>query len=655
MKLEQKKVLITALLALSIAIIGYLAYQDMLGYFFTAQDSTTLIDTGRVRSFRDVLRIFNEPLMNGTTLTKLSLFYRPIATLSYSLDYSIWGLNPFGYHLTDLILHILVSLSVFLVLLRLTEGKPAVAWLGAVIFTVHPILVESVPAIPRRHDTMAVLFLLVSLLLFIKHLSGQERRRVYLFGSLVCYLLALGAKEIAVIFPALILGYLVIFSPNRKSIFSRIGGALKSSLPFLVVTPLFLGFRAYIVRGVGGYDPTLVPSSDKLNFFTGTLTDYAADLVYPVSFAVTFFQPFPTLLQRVGSQVALLLFFVLLCLYRRAIFKIIGYPRRQTLRTAMIGLAGVAAFCLIAILAYPSLAPFVNGAIKRAYQDQGPAFLSAAMTNRHDVPVEAYFYRAGELLSSGFSKLFFLAAISFGILIGFDKREKIKRFLSESHTGMTLSFLVIWLLVPLGVYLLTFTFTHRYMYLSVIPFSGIVAILVSQSVDSTRSLIRRVNSNGFSLSFALTEPPAFAFLMLSTVTFSLLAYSPLVRTYGEWKDSAAISSTILHRLTQVVDELPNDAVVEVFNLPERIASYETTIPHVKTPSYLADYSIKSWLDLHRPANRITVLVSTRSKPESFPRGLDLEVKKGGNKNVEVTISFEDNTSKNVEKGFISKN
>jgi hypothetical protein len=654
MKLEQKKILITALLALSIVIVGYLAYRDMLGYFFTATDATTLIDTGRVRSFRDVLRIFNEPLMNGTTLTKLSLFYRPIATLSYSLDYAIWGLNPFGYHLTDLIVHLLVSLSVFLLLLRLTEGKQAVAWLGAVIFTLHPILVESVPAIPRRHDGMAALFLLVSLLLFLEHFYGRERRRVYLFGSLGCYLLALGAKEIAVIFPALIVGYLVIFSPNRESIFARIGGALKSSLPYLVVTPLFLGFRAYIVHGVGGYEPTLVPSVDKLSFLAGTLTDYAAALVYPVSFAATFFLPFPTLLQKVGSQAALLLFFVLLCLYRRALFKIIGYPRQQALRTAMIGLAGVAVFSLIAILAYPSLTPFVNGAIKLAYQDHGPAFLSAAMTNRHEASVEPYFYRAGQLLGSGFSSLIFLAAISFGVLIGFDKREKIKRFLSESHTGMALSFLVIFLFVPLCVYLLTFTFTYRYMYLSVIPFSGILAILISQSVHSTRSLIRRGNSNGFSLSFALTEPPAFALLLLSTVTFSLLAYSPLVRTYGEWKDSAAISSTILRQLTQIVDELPNDAVVEVFNLPERIASYETAIPHVRTTSYLADYSIKSWLDLQRPANRITVRVGSRSKPESFPQTLDLEVKKGGSTNVKVTVSFEGNTSKNAKKVFISR-
>ena len=245
MKLEQKRVLITSLLVLSIVIIGYLTYQDMLGYFFTAQDSTTLIDTGRVRSFRDVLRIFNEPLMNGTTLTKLSLFYRPIATLSYSLDYSIWGLNPFGYHLTDLILHILVSLAVFLLLLRLTEGKQAAAWLGAVIFTIHPILVESVPAIPRRHDSYcSAVPARLSAYFLSSTAPAQGAGAVYLLISLFCYLLALGAKEIAVIFPALIVGYLVIFSPNRKSILARVGGALKSSLPYLVVTPLFLGFQS---------------------------------------------------------------------------------------------------------------------------------------------------------------------------------------------------------------------------------------------------------------------------------------------------------------------------------------------------------------------------------------------------------------------------
>ena len=645
MKLEQKRFLITSVLVLSIILLGYLTYQDMLGYFFTAQDATTLIDTGRVHSFQDVLRILNEPLMNGTTLTKLSLFYRPVATFSYSLDYSIWGLNPFGYHLTDLILHILVALAVYLLLLRLTEGKRAAAWLGAVLFTTHPILVESVPAIPRRHDGIAVLFLLLSLLLFMKHRSSPRRGSIYLLISLFCYLLALGAKEIAVIFPALLVGYLIIFSPNQR-LLARVGGTLKASLPYLVLTPLFLAFRAHIVDGVGGYDPRLIPLANKLNFFTGTIWDYVADLIYPVSFVATFFQPFPTLLQKVGSQAALLVFFVLLCLYRRALFNIIGYPKHPAVRSLMVGTAGLALLSLIVVLAYPSLAFLVNGAIERGRHDTAPAFLSDFMTN-HEAPVEAYFYRAGKLLSSLFSVLLFVSALCFGILLAFEKRRSIKRFLLETKTGMGLSFLVFWLLVPLGVYLLTFTFTHRYMYLSIIPFSGILAILIHQSFSSTRSLIRRAHSNGFSLTFALSEPPTLALLLLSVASLSLLAYSPLFRSYGEWKDSAEISSKILNQFIQVVDELPNNAVVKVFNLPERISAYEKTIPHVKTPSYLADYSIKSWLDLHRPANRVTVLVSSRSKPESYPRDVNLEVRKGENNNVEVRVSFGNSVPKNA--------
>ena len=240
MQAERSRLPHTALLALSIIIVGYLTYRDMLGYFFTAQDSPTLIDTARIHSFNDVLRIFNEPLMNGTTLTELSLFYRPIATLSYSLDYSIWGLNPFGYHLTDLILHVLVSLLVFVLLLRLA-GKPPAAWLGAIIFTTHPILVESVPAVARRHDVIAALFVLASLLFYVKHRSGPRRPPVYALASILSYLLALGAKEIAIILPALIVSYLVIFSPHQQSLLARAGAALKSAVPFLVVTVLFLG------------------------------------------------------------------------------------------------------------------------------------------------------------------------------------------------------------------------------------------------------------------------------------------------------------------------------------------------------------------------------------------------------------------------------
>src|SRR5262245_6458119 len=644
MQAERSRLPRTALLALSIIIVGYLTYRDMLGYFFTAQDSPTLIDTARIRSFQDVLRIFNEPLMNGTTLTELSLFYRPIATLSYSLDYSLLARNPFGYHLTYLILHVLVSLLVFVLLLRLA-GKPLAAWLGAIIFTTHPILVESVPAVARRHDVIAALFVLASLLFYMKHRASPRRASVYGLASILTYLLALGAKEIAIILPALIVSYLVIFAPHQQSLVARAGAALKSALPFLVVTALFLGFRAHVVQGVGGYDPSLIPLTDKLNFFAGTLKDYVAGLVYPASFTRTFFHPFPTVLQKTASQIALLFLFVLLYLSRPALSKLIGYYRQPVLRAIMVGLTGLALVSLIGVLAYPSLAPFVNGMIERAYQGQGPAFLSAAMTKSHEVPVEQYLYRGGELLSSMLSKLFLVSVLSVSALIAIARRPKLTRFFMETDSGLTLIFFGIWVLIPLAIYLVTFTFNHRYLYISVIPFSGGLAILLSESVRALRSAVRRAKSRASSLADALAEPSALAFLLLLGVTLSLLVYSPLVRTYGEWKDSGEISSKILNRVSEVAPGLPNDAVIEVFALPERIVSYETVIPHVRTPSYLADYSIKSWLDLHHPANRITVLVGSRSQLEAYPHHVDLGFKHGASQRVEITIMY-DVTSRN---------
>jgi len=84
-----KKHLITCLMIATIALIAFWSYHDILGYFFAATDSLTLIDTSRIQSGNDVVRIFTEPLMNGTQFSEVYRYYRPITTLSFSLDYFI--------------------------------------------------------------------------------------------------------------------------------------------------------------------------------------------------------------------------------------------------------------------------------------------------------------------------------------------------------------------------------------------------------------------------------------------------------------------------------------------------------------------------------------------------------------------------------------
>ena len=77
---------------------------------------------------------YHHPLTKG--------FYRPITTTSFALDYSLWGTNPFGYHLTNLLLHILNVILIYFLINRL--GGRGLAFLAALFFAAHPIHTESV-------------------------------------------------------------------------------------------------------------------------------------------------------------------------------------------------------------------------------------------------------------------------------------------------------------------------------------------------------------------------------------------------------------------------------------------------------------------------------------------------------------------------------
>ena len=239
----------------SIIAISFVIYKDMLHYTFIGSDAITHIDTGRITSFKDIITKFSEPVCAGSSFLNLAKFYRPILVLYYGLDYSIWQLNPFGYHLTDLILHISVSVLVFYFVLFLTNGKQVVAWLSAVIFTIHPIHIKILPlTASSRQESTYTLFMLLSFLTFFKYHGALPRKSRYLVLSSFCYVLALGFKESAIMFLPLLLIYLIIFSYSpEKSLKDKLFVGIKQCFPFIIVTLIYLAWRTYILNGLGGY------------------------------------------------------------------------------------------------------------------------------------------------------------------------------------------------------------------------------------------------------------------------------------------------------------------------------------------------------------------------------------------------------------------
>src|SRR5262249_20613828 len=103
--------------------------------------------------------------------------YQPLTWLTYALDYFLWGLDPFGYHLANLLLHSINALLFYFLALRLlalSVGAEASsrlrlgAFLAALLFALHPLRVESVAWITERRDVLSGLFFFAALLCYLK-------------------------------------------------------------------------------------------------------------------------------------------------------------------------------------------------------------------------------------------------------------------------------------------------------------------------------------------------------------------------------------------------------------------------------------------------------------------------------------------------------
>jgi hypothetical protein len=169
------------------------------------------------------------------------VYFRPITVVSFYLDWLIWQFNPFGYHLTNWVLHLVATILVYALLLRLRLGWLA-ALAGASLFAVLPFNAVTATWISQRSDALALIGILGGLWFFITVIYALPPIGTigiydwkYIFACL-CFLFALGAKEIAVVFPALCLLYLPV-AVSRSAIpfpFKREGGG-KSKNPHYIL------------------------------------------------------------------------------------------------------------------------------------------------------------------------------------------------------------------------------------------------------------------------------------------------------------------------------------------------------------------------------------------------------------------------------------
>jgi len=178
------------LMACLVAAAAFLVFSNSLGNGFLWDDEQFLLKNAYLSSWRFLPRLFTENVVAGAGLQ--SNLYRPLQLLTHFLDLLLWGLNPFGHHLTNVLLHAGSSAAVFLWLSRLAPALAALA--VSLLYCLHPLQCFAVAYVSGRGDTLAILFGCLALLFY-------ERR---LWASLLCAALALLSKESAAILPALL-------------------------------------------------------------------------------------------------------------------------------------------------------------------------------------------------------------------------------------------------------------------------------------------------------------------------------------------------------------------------------------------------------------------------------------------------------------------
>ena len=141
--------------------------------------------------------------------------YRPIRTLSYAIDYHLSGIDPLGYHISNIIFHAITVLFVYLVTATILSNRMS-ALCAALLFAVHPIHTDSVAYMAGRRDILCGLFYLMGFYSFLKY--RQTNRLVYVLLSFAAYLLSIGSKEMGVTLPVLFFVYDLVnqISPEKE-------------------------------------------------------------------------------------------------------------------------------------------------------------------------------------------------------------------------------------------------------------------------------------------------------------------------------------------------------------------------------------------------------------------------------------------------------
>lgn len=302
-----------------VAALAFAVYSNTLSNGFVNDDEDQVLSNPWIKSVRFIPDMFSKSVWGFMPAADVSNYYRPLMHVIYLVNYHLFGYQPWGFHLINVLFHVANTAMVFLLTARLAGVDEAAGiqddhrvigrlfsapFVAALLFATHPVHTEAVAWIASIPELSFTLLYLLSFYLYVTP-AGAVRRLL----SVACFSAALLCKETALTLPALLVVYDVACKRNQRTtetLFARYA-------PYVAVAALYFILRRSILLHTFARATWLQDlSSYQLVLSAFALfRDYVEQLLLPIH--LNFRHPFHPVLSLLNIEGAVSLALVVAC------------------------------------------------------------------------------------------------------------------------------------------------------------------------------------------------------------------------------------------------------------------------------------------------------------------------------------------------------
>ena len=238
------------MILVGILVLAFAAFSNTLFHDFAYDDTTQILQNELIRDWRNlpdaltkevwfwrVLQDKDPTKQEGPTTP----YYRPVFMVYLMVGWHLFGDAPFGWHLANILMHLVGVYFVFLILEKITGGDRRITGVATLLFAIHPLRSESVAWISGSTDLFLAVFLLPSFYFYLKFREQLKRKDLAI--SLLFFLFAAFSKEPAVALPIFIAVYEFFFVNRDKPFKARLLPAAEFAFTFFTVTIIYFFMR----------------------------------------------------------------------------------------------------------------------------------------------------------------------------------------------------------------------------------------------------------------------------------------------------------------------------------------------------------------------------------------------------------------------------